>query len=124
MELDEFLEDRNIDPKIIATLIDLGESVDDVSEYLEDNELKMDRGSFEYNGRTYWVYDEDEAEGGVVDFISEMVEELRAETKHNYDWLIDAIDTHEIARTMSFGEVYPDYVCVRYNCRDYYYQEE
>lgn len=124
MELDEFLEERNIDPKIIAVLIDLGESVDEVSEYLEDFDLEMDRNTFEYGGRTYWVYDEDEAEDGVVDFIKEMIEELRAETKHNYDWLIDAIDPYEIARTMSFDEVYPDYNRTRYNCLDYYYQEE
>ena len=62
MELENFLNERNIDPKIIAVLIDLKEPLDEIIEYLKEHNLEMDGCTFEYKDNTYWVYDQKEAD--------------------------------------------------------------
>ena len=42
MELENFLKERKIDPKIIAVLIDLKEPLDKIIEYLKEHNLEMD----------------------------------------------------------------------------------
>ena len=124
MELENFLKERKIDPKIIAVLIDLKEPLDEIIEYLKEHNLEMDGCTFEYKDNTYWVYDQQEADESVLDFVDEMVIGLRVETNHEYDWLIDYIDSNEVACTMKFEDVYPDYKQISYNSQNYYYQEE
>ena len=124
MELENFLNERNIDPKIIAVLIDLKKSLDEIKEYLKEHNLEMDGCAFEYKDKTYWIYDQQEADESVVEFVDEMIIGLRIETDHQYDWLINYINSNEVACTMSFEDVYPDYKQISYNHQNYYYQEE
>ena len=124
MELENFLNERNIDPKIIAVLIDLKKSLDEVKEYLKEHNLEMDGCAFEYKDKTYWIYDQQEADESVVEFVDEMIIGLKIETDHQYDWLINYINSNEVACTMIFEDVYPDYKQISYNHQNYYYQEE
>ena len=69
MELENFLKERKIDPKIIAVLIDLKESLNEIIEYLKEHNLEMDRCAFEYKDKTYWIYDQQEADESILDFV-------------------------------------------------------
>lgn len=98
MGMNEYIENLKIDE--IAKLIMLDLNYDDLTKEEIDaivKDIEIDGNEYTINDITYMVVDDDDAYNMVEDLIIDQIEDLKHDTNHDYDWLINCIDPSEVS---------------------------